>query len=65
MNLSIKNSVSLGPGQPSGWNWTAEKGPVVERMPSMVPSLALINQGSQPEGRLSRRTAYPWFWLVM
>ena len=64
-NRSKRNSVSVGPGQASGWNWTPNTGLRLWRMPSFVPSFAFLNQEVQPRGRLSGSTAKPWFWLVM
>ncbi len=49
-NSSNKNSVSVGPGVASGWNWTAKKGRRLWRMPSTVPSLAFSKEISQSSG---------------
>src|SRR3989344_2809309 len=38
INLSNRNSVSRGPGDASGWNWTAKNGSVLWAMPSIVLS---------------------------
>ena len=46
-----------GPGLASGWNCTLKNGHVRERMPSLVPSLMLTNQGSQSAGSDPSRTA--------
>ena len=44
--------MSEGPGEASGWNWTPLNGFERCRIPSLVPSLALENQGSQSAGRV-------------
>ena len=46
-----------GPGEASGWNWTPLNGFERCRIPSLVPSLALENQGSQSGGSVSSSTA--------
>ncbi len=58
-NSSRIHSVPVGPGAASGWNCTDRQGPVRCRMPSLVPSLALLNHVSQPRGRLVPSTAKP------
>ena len=65
MNVSKRNSVSLGPLDASGWNWAEKKGFVLWRMPSLVPSFMFMNSGSQSDGRESESTAKPWFCDVM
>ncbi len=52
--VSKRNSVSVGPGQASGWNWTPNTGRRTWRMPSFVPSLALRNQ-ARPAARQAGR----------
>ena len=47
----------FGPGDASGWNWTLKNGRVRARMPSLVPSFMLTNQGSQSAGSESSLTA--------
>src|SRR6185503_268618 len=68
-SLSTKRSnsaaQSTGPGAASGWNCTLKKGFERWRMPSFEPSLALVYQGSQPEGSDAASTAKPWFCEVM
>ena len=56
---SKRKSVSVGPGAASGWNCTLWKGLRMWRMPSFVPSLAFVNQGFQPGGRVRVSTAKP------
>src|SRR5262245_33809729 len=57
MNSSKRKAVSSGPGEASGWNCTLKNGRVRARMPSLVPSLTLTNQGSQSAGSVSWFTA--------
>ena len=63
MNTLKRNSVSLGPGADSGWNWVEKKGlpPLPIQIPSLLPSLALVNSGSQPFFNVETSTSYPWF----
>ena len=56
-----KNPVSTGPGRASGWNWTERKGFLRCRIPSLVPSLAFLNQDFQSLGSVRGSTAKPWF----
>src|SRR3989338_1824338 len=63
-NSSNRNSVSTGPGFASGWNWTLKKGFDLCLMPSLVPSFALMKNGSQFSSNDFVSTANPWFWVV-
>ena len=56
-NSSNKNSVSTGPLQASGWNWTENQGCVLWRMPSLEPSFIFTNSGSQSAGSVESSTA--------
>ena len=57
MNLSKRNSVSVGPLEASGWNCTEKKRLLLCRRPSLVPSFMLMNRGSQSAPRVSPSTA--------
>ena len=64
-NSSNNGSQSSGPGAASGWNCTLRNGSERWRIPSFEPSLALVNQASQPAGSVAGSTAKPWFCEVM
>src|SRR5262249_10316511 len=57
MKSSKRKVVSSGPGEASGWTRTLRNGRVRARMPSLVPSFTLTNQGSQSPGSASCLTA--------
>ena len=56
-NWSKRKTVSRGPPAASGWNWALNQGFSRWRMPSLEPSLRLVNSGSQPEGSVLSSTA--------
>ena len=59
MNSSKMNSVSFGPLEASGWNCAEKNGLDLWRIPSLVPSFMLMNNGSQSSGSVDWSTAYP------
>jgi len=61
-NILNKFSVSRGPGQCSGWNWTPKNGLKSWTMPSLDRSLWFVNKILQSWAKpFDVWTAKPWF----